>query len=96
MLHASSSVYCVSVFRKSGYKELKASHMVSGKSGTALAQVNTDLVTTHQDQVERGSSRDARGRTNCAVSVPHLLGGGTLRKTSKTDVEIRHSENNTN
>lgn len=55
----------------------------------AFAQVNTYLVATYNNQVDRG-------QTSCAVSVPHLLGDGASIRTYNKETEIRCSEESTN
>lgn len=62
----------------------------------AFARVNTDLVATYNNQVDRGSSSGTRGQTSCAVSVPHLLGDGASIRTYNKETEIRCSEESIN
>ena len=56
----------------------------------AFAQVNTELVATHNNQAERGSSGDARGPTSWEVSVLNLLGDGASG-TYERETEMRCS-----
>ena len=56
----------------------------------AFAQVNTELVATHNNQADRGSRDDAGGLTSYEFSVLNLLGDGASR-TYERETEMRCS-----